>query len=458
VTFYQPDSSPRQKVSGLALDLSWWVWFVAIAALFFLDSMQRLAATVFMVASMAYALARPGLAIKATLSYWIPWTYVMFAALSVLWSQYPVWTLRASIQFAFTTGVFLVMARALPPTSLLSVYLAAILLADAASLANPRTAWNTGGLALIGIFGSKNSFGLTQALLIQVGVWVLLDHRQRRLMRALALIGVVGGSFLIVAALSVGAVVALFGALACSFLAFNLQHFPRRSRVIILYAGGLLIAILCSFGIVFSDELFQEALQLSGKSTSLSDRTPLWDVASKMMQDHPIGGVGYQAFWQHGNPYAEDLWRRFQPTRAGYHFHNLWYQCGVDLGHIGLGLALLTVAITAIEVMRWVVRSPSPASCFFLGYVVFIILRSMLEVDLFAQFSATGAIFLAAFVYARQSRERYEPGRRVGTDAEERLGDIRPSADFADSASTGHMQRCADLDRRAHFRYRGNET
>jgi exopolysaccharide production protein ExoQ len=424
VTLHQVARSSSQNIRDLAFDVSWWVWFVAIAALFFLDIIPTLPVIVFMAGSMVYGLARPGLALKAIFSSWLPWIYVLFAAMSVLWSDYPAWTLRASIQFAFSTGAFLVMVHALPAKSFLTVYLSAILLVDAVSLANPRMAWNTGGLAMIGIFGSKNSFGLTQALLIQVGVWVLLDHGQRGLMRTLALIGVVGGSVLIVAALSVGAVMALFGALACSFLAFNLQRFSGRSRVIILCAGGLLIAILCSFGIVFSDELLQGALQLSGKSTTLSDRTPLWDVANKMMQDHPIGGVGYEAFWQHGNPYAEDLWRRFNPTRAGYHFHNLWYQSGVDLGYIGLGLALLTVVITAIEVMRWVVRSPSATSCFFLGYVIFIIQRSMLEVDLFAQFSFMGAIFLAAFVYARQSRERYEAEKRVCMEVEEQLGAI----------------------------------
>jgi exopolysaccharide production protein ExoQ len=365
-----------------------------------------------MAGSMVYVLARPGLALKAILSFWLPWIYVLFAAMSVLWSQYPDWTLRASIQFVFSTGVFLVMVHALPAKSFLTVFLSALLLADAASVADARMAWNTQGLAMIGIFGSKNAFGTTQALLIQVGLWVLLDHGQRRLMRALALIGVVGAAILIVAALSVGAVVTVFGALACSLLAFHLRHFPPRSRGVILGAGAVLTAILCSFLIVYGDELFQGALQLTGKSASLSDRTPLWDVAKKMMQEHPIGGVGFQAFWQQGNPYAEDLWSRFQPARAGYHFHNLWYESGVQLGYIGLGLALLTVAITAIEVMRWVVRSPSPASCFFLGYVVFMILGSVVEVGLFAQFSLTGAIFLAAFVYARQERIRMERWRR----------------------------------------------
>jgi exopolysaccharide production protein ExoQ len=437
VTLHQAARSPHQNIRGLALDVSWWVWCVAVAPLFFLAITTTLPVSVFMAASMVYVLARPGLALKAIFSFWLPWIYVLFAAMSVLWSQYPDWTLRASIQLAFSTGVFLVMARALPAKSFLTVWLSAILLAAAASLANPTMALNAGGLAMIGIFGSKNSFGTTQALLIQVGVWVLLDHGQRRLMRALALIGVVGAAILIVAALSVGAVVAVSGALACSLLAFNLRYFPPRSRVVILCAGALLTAILCSFLIVFGDELFQGGLQLTGKSASLSDRTQFWDVAEKMMQEHPIGGVGYEAFWQHGNPYAEDLWSRFQPGRSGIHFHNLWYESGVELGYIGLGLALLTVGITAIEVMRWVVRSPSPASCFFLGYVVFIILRSMVEVDLFGQFSFTGAIFLAAFAYARQSPGR-ETERRIRMERwRRRLGlfPISRSAELSDRSS-----------------------
>jgi exopolysaccharide production protein ExoQ len=428
VTLHQVARSPHQNIGGLALDVSWWVWFVAIVPLLFKDFAQTLAVVVFMAGSMVYVLARPGLALKAVFSFWIPWIFVLFAAMSVAWSQYPAWTLRASIQLAFSTGAFLVMVRALPAKSFLTVFLSALLLVDAASLANPKMAWNTGGLAMIGILGSKNSFGFLQALLIQVGVWVLLDHGQRGLMRALAFIGAVGGAILIVAALSVGAVVAVFGALACSMLAFNLRYFPPRSRVVILCAGGLLIVILCSFLIVFGDELFQAALQLTGKGPNLSNRAELWDVAKKMMQEHPIGGVGYQAFWQHGNPYAEDLWSRFQEARSGYHFHNLWYESGVGLGYIGVGLALLTVAITAIEVVRWVVRSANPTSCFFLGYVVFIILRSMVEVDLFAQFSFTGGIFLAAFVYARRSRDEAEG--RFRKEVEEQISALssQPSA------------------------------
>ena len=164
------------------------------------------------------------------------------------------------------------MVRALPAKSFLTVFLSAILLVDAASLANPKMAWNTGGLAIIGIFTSK-TLRHDASFIDSSGVWVLLDHGQRRLMRPLAFIGVVGG-----AALSVGAVVAVCCALACSLLAFNLRYFPPRSRVVILCAGGLLIVILCSFLIVFGDELFQAGLQLTGKGPNVSNRAELWDV------------------------------------------------------------------------------------------------------------------------------------------------------------------------------------
>ena len=433
MTLHQIVPPPSQNIRSLALDFSWWIWFVAIGALYLGEFIPTLPVIVFMAGSFIYFLARPGLATKAIFSLWVPWIYVIFAALSVLWSQFPDWTLRASIQYIFSTGAFLVMVHALPAKSFLTVCLSALLIVDAASLANPIMAWNTQGLAMIGIFGSKNSFGLFQALLIQFSVWVLLDRSQPPLLRGLAVIGTVGGAFLLSVALAVGATVALFGALACAFLAFNLRRFSPRSRIIIFCGGGLVIAILCGFLIVFSDELFQAALQFTGKSSDLSTRTPLWDVAKKMMESHPIAGAGFEAFWQHGNPYAEDLWRRFQPARAGYHFHNLWYQSAVDLGYIGLSLAILTVGITSIEVMRWVLRSPSPTSCFFCGFVAFVILRSTLEVDLFAQFSPMDAIFIAAFVYARLSRERHKARHRRRMEAVKQIDaiSIQPSAELS---------------------------
>jgi hypothetical protein len=138
--------------------------------------------------------------------------------------------------------------------------------------------WNTGGLA-VGIFNSKNSFGFVQALLIQVGAWVLLDHGERGLMRALAFIGV--------------------GRRGHLDRARFWHSICTSSRVVFLCADALLTAILCRFLIVFGDEPFQTGLQLTGKSADLSRRAEFWDVAKPMMQEHPIGALDIK---HSGNP------------------------------------------------------------------------------------------------------------------------------------------------------------
>lgn len=396
------DYSSRKIVTA-SPTFSWYTWFVAIAALFFLQITQTLAATVFVAATMAYVLARPGAALKAVAGSAIPWTYPALALLSLLWSEHPDVTLRGTLEFAFTTGAALVMARALPLRSVLTAFLCAILLTDAASLIDPRMAWNTAGLAMIGIFGSKNSFALTQGILILVSTWILLDRERGLIVRIVALVGVLGGTYFIIAAKSVDAIAGVISGLICSLLVFQLGSFPVRWRVALLSACVILTTAIGALFAASSGDFFAWALQITGKDPTLSERTFLWNYADILIAQRPTLGTGFEAFWVAGNPYAEDIWMRFDPSRQGYHFHNLWYQSGVELGYVGLALAILVVAATAVGVIRWVFRSPNPESCFFLSYVVFIVVRSFFEVDLFTQFSFTWMLFVAAWVYARQA-------------------------------------------------------
>jgi exopolysaccharide production protein ExoQ len=396
------DYSARRTVTPTPT-FSWCTWFVAIAALFFLQITQTLAATIFVAATMAYVLARPEAALKATTGSVIPWTYPVFALLSLLWSEHPDLTLRGALEFAFTTGAALVMARTLPLRSLLTVYLCAILAADAASLIDPRMAWNTAGLAMIGIFGSKNSFALTQGILILVSTWTLLDREHTLIVRMIALIAIVGGTYFIISAKSVDAIAGVISGLICSLFVFQSGSFPIRWRAILFCFCGILTVAVCALLAASTNDFFLWALQITGKDVTLTYRTALWNYAETMISQHPILGIGYEAFWVAGNPYAEDIWMRFDPSRHGFHFHNLWYQSAVELGYVGLALAILIVAATALGVVRWAFRSPNAESCFFLSYVVFIITRSFLEVDLFTQFAFTWVLFVAAWVYARQA-------------------------------------------------------
>ena len=102
----------------------------------------------------------------------------------------------------------------------------------------------------------------------------------------------------------------------------------------------------------------------------------MWTWAAALINQHPLLGTGYGAFWVQGNPYAEEIWAHFQVTgRSGFNFHNQWYDIGVSLGYVGLFVGLLTVLTVTIRTLRWVVRDPSPESCFFTAFVWIVNIR-----------------------------------------------------------------------------------
>ena len=390
----------------LRLDVPWLAWFIALVALFFLQMSQTVAASIFMAISVAYVLARPGFALEAALLGVTPWIYVVLALLSVSWSEHSDVSGRAAIQIAVTMGAALVMARTLPARGAISVLMCAVLVADAASLLNPQMAWNAGALAMIGIFGSKNQLGLSQAILVMAGVWIALDRQRGWPIRCLALFSVILGFMLMIAARSLDATATMTVSVACALAAFRLNWVAPRWRATVLAALLIVVVVLAGLAFLSAGEsgLFGEILRLSGKDATLTGRTDLWQRAAAMMEENPLLGTGLQAFWVQGNPYAEELWARFAPGRSGYHVHNLWYEAGVELGYVGVIATFATIASTTLEVWRWVIRAPSVISCFFLSYVIFIAIRTYVEVDLFGQYSFNWVLYILCWAYARQSR------------------------------------------------------
>jgi exopolysaccharide production protein ExoQ len=305
---------------------------------------------------------------------------------------------------ALSTAAAFVIARALAPRRFMLVVMGALIVAAVASLLHRRAQMNAGVLTLVGIFGSKNQLGLSQAILLMVAGWMFLDRQWRRPMRLIAGFGAAVAFVLLVAARSLDATVVAIGALATSYCAYKLHWFPRRWRPLILCGIMLLVIVLFAVLLLFSGDLLGDSLQLLGKDSTLTGRTYLWERARDMMRQNPYLGVGLQAFWVQGNPYAEELWARFQPGRTGYNFHNIWFEIGVHFGYVGLSVAILTACATSLSVMRWVLRSPEPASCFFLAVVIFADARSFVESELFGQFSLLAFLYVASFAYGRQSR------------------------------------------------------
>jgi exopolysaccharide production protein ExoQ len=125
---------------------------------------------------------------------------------------------------------------------------------------------------------------------------------------------------------------------------------------------------------------FSDVLQSIGKDPSLTGRTLLWSHAASIIADHPFG-LGLQAFWVEGNRDAIRFWESNYITgHSGFHFHDLWLETGVELGIVGILIAAWTTVVVFISILRWVLRDPRPESCFFFGFIIFILSRTFGEV------------------------------------------------------------------------------
>ncbi|MBW0003949.1 MAG: O-antigen ligase family protein [Hyphomicrobiales bacterium] len=387
----------------------WWLCVLALTGLEFLQYSQTPAAYTFTAASALCALREPGRALQGALHGGLIWLFIALWLVSMLWSPVPDLSFRSGLQVLLTVGGALIMVRALPATYFISALMFALLVATVASLADPREQLNYGGLAMVGIFGSKNQFGLSQALLLMVSSWVLIDVRRTWMVRVVALVGIVLGLALMAAARSLDSTAVAIGALACSYCAFRLNRFAPRWRPLILIGLISVIMIVSIFLLIFGEELdlIRHGLEYFGKDTTLTGRTVLWDRAAKIMEESPFLGTGAQGFWVEGNPYAEELWARFQPGRSGYNFHNLWYETGVQFGYVGLILVFWIIARTSLSTLRWAMRTLSVESCFFLAFVIFVDVRTFVESELLSQFSMLTVLLVAAWFYARGPHQRH---------------------------------------------------
>jgi exopolysaccharide production protein ExoQ len=382
--------------------LEWWACFLSLTSLAFSNFSPLPAALGFLAGSALFAAIRPARAVKALTSDWLPWMFVALAFVSISWSQVPGLSVRYVAELALTASAALIMARGLEPPSFLSALMCALLVVDAVGLYVNRYYLSPTGWDMIGAFGSKNSFSAAQAILFLTSLWTFLSGRQGLLIRLLALLGLFGCPVLLVAGRSADAVAPLIVATSLTLLTYTTVRFPPRARLMSLCAGAALLVCIFSFAFVFSDTIIGQLLTITGKDVTLTGRTYLWERAGELMNQNPLLGTGYGGFWFQGNPHAEEIWRHFSLVdRGGFSFHNAWYQEGVELGYAGIAAALLTLLIMLFRAARWAVRLPTAESLFFLSYVMYIDMRTLLETEIFAQFTYTYVIFIAAGVYGR---------------------------------------------------------
>jgi exopolysaccharide production protein ExoQ len=366
---------------------TWLIWLCCAFSLAFNQAIPTLPAVSFLGAVLLYCALFPHRAVQALTWNIIPWTLVVFGMISVIWSEQPTQSFRGAQQIAITVLAAIMLAQRLQATSFIAVTMYAFIASSVANLFVPH------------IFGSKNMVGQTLALVMLTSFWVMLDKQQPKLFRTVALLAFLGASSRLVDSDSAGAVLAGGLALLTSVVPFLLRRLHLNTRMFLMGAGAFVVFVGLGVALLALDN-FSDVLQSIGKDPSLTGRTLLWSHAASIIADHPFG-LGLQAFWVEGNRDAIRFWESNYITgHSGFHFHDLWLETGVELGIVGILIAAWTTVVVFISILRWVLRDPRPESCFFFGFIIFILSRTFGEVELFGQFSLPPMIFIAGYYYA----------------------------------------------------------
>ncbi|RFB73781.1 MULTISPECIES: O-antigen ligase family protein [unclassified Herbaspirillum] len=231
---------------------------------------------------------------------------ILYCLLTIIWSPYPVVTLKRSIQLI---GLTLVGIAISPPIggkhqlirTMLGTLMALMAVSFVVSLVLPRIGvdYELGG-AWRGILTQKNTLGAISGLCVVL--WIK-ESLGTTFPRSICYFGILFSLFMLVMAKSSTAIlVATLGTgiyLLVRRRYLNGEFDGRRLTLTVI-----VVALVCLHMFYVAqgrlpewNELFAPFGALFNKSTDLTGRTDIWRLVLLEVQRHPVFGIGYGAFW-----------------------------------------------------------------------------------------------------------------------------------------------------------------
>lgn len=393
-------------VTFLGLTLS--PGFGAIATVFFILPAAVLLALKAKSFSIRGRVERPGL----ILLFMMPSLFLV----STFWSNHPVLTFKLAAEALVSCGVVLVLTSSIRLKTLINAFFVAQFLSVTVSLLSGKTGiiYETQQAAYVGYYGSKNFFAFAGLVLFILSIAVA-GINKTILSRIVGYIGVVIALLTLVLTISAGAAISFFLIVLTYFALLIVKLINVRARPQFLLAAIIImLCAACLAGLVFGDEngLTGALLSMVGKDATLTGRTDLWAYASRLIEQHPLFGIGYQAFWVQNDPAPEALWYAFHiPTRTGFHFHNQFYATAVELGYFGVAVTFIYVSALVVASVRAVMLHHNALTIFLVQLVVLMMSRISTEVDLLAPFSIGWilTLFVTAYLFKLEPANVHRP-------------------------------------------------
>jgi O-antigen ligase len=158
-----------------------------------------------------------------------------------------------------------------------------------------------------------------------------------------------------------------------------------------VWCGATILGLVVLAYITMPDVL----LGLLGKDETLTGRTDIWASLGEAIEERPVLGYGYLAFW--GLDSEPRYWLERAVDWNAPSGHNGWLDLAISLGVVGVAIYTIDLVITLWRAGR--LSLSSPAGVFALGFLAQFLLFAMSESIIIAQNSILWATY--AFVGAK---------------------------------------------------------
>lgn len=308
---------------------------------------------------------------------------ITLSLLSTLWSDFPLVTLRESLEFTgltlfalymvtrFTSEEqFQLLAITLGLIAIFSLIIALLLPTYGIMQWRPSGENHPGSWR--GVFGHKNSLGLHADFCLIV--FLLLDVRERkqRIIKWGVIMLSLGLSML---SKSGGATMTMLIVL-CLIPFYKTLHNHIYKRII-SYCTAIMLVVGVTTLLLLKLDAF---LDLLGKDATLTGRDCLWGGTLGMLERRPILGYGYGGFWlgsDSGGNVVRDLCKWGIP-----HSHNGFLEIGINLGLVGFFIFIFGYFRTVRHAFRNLYLSASNKAIWPFVFVTLLLLVNITENNL----------------------------------------------------------------------------
>src|ERR1700733_1025717 len=343
---------------------------------------------------------------------WVLLIILILGPVSLLWSVEPILTLLRSGAIFGTALVAIYISRRYKSREILTLCSWAIGIAAVCSvffvLFLPHYGLGADQLeeGWLGIYGQKNNLGAVMAVGFIVSI-VLYKFTPSRRFKYLLFAGcMLGLVYLSNSASSLMICLTLPFFLWAIRLGLKPSKHPLRRRLSVATCVAVLAFIIASD--------FEAVTAAVGRDEGLSGRTALWLLAFEAIQERPLLGYGYEAFWQSDKTPAASIWANFGQNL--FYSHSGLLEVWLGTGIVGVFAVLACFVAVCRRSLNAVRKRFCLETVWPLAFLFYLLASNLTEASFMKGNTLPWVLFLTVVQMLRQTQSTdLEPGTTQST-------------------------------------------